>query len=263
MLPFLTADGQSCGRVDVSSLSDQTLLELLVSDMHHVDKVQDADGDFLDIAEWKGVEVADAGVTQIEFRQTDSLFAVDEDFTVGPKGSIDLQWLPKTLQVFNIDEMELHGTIETSALPCAMRYLNISDNAFQGTFCTKGLPETIEFVLISCNELHGSISLDHLPRNIELFCAQSNNFSGELNFLKLPESLNALYLYKNKFRGKIDLSRIPARLRSLNIRRNQITQETLVIAVSAQGIPRISLDEDKFGNIINTDGENISGLCFE
>ena len=263
MFHLLTAVDPSIGRVDISSLSEQALMELLVADIHHLDKVQNKDGEFLDITEWKGIEIVDDAVTKIELRQTESFLASDEEFTVGPEGSIELQWLPQGLDVLDIEEMALEGTIETSGLPRDLRYMDISGNSLSGTFCTKGLPENIEKVFIGKNNLHGSLHLESLPRKLIWFYAEKNEFSGELDFSSLPVPIETIYLKHNQFSGSIDLRNIPDVLGLLELRRNQITQETLVVRDTSsvkKGILRVFLDHDKFSEVVSMSGEDISDI---
>ena len=254
-------DIPSCGRVDVSSLSDQTRMELLVADIQHLSAVQSTTGEFLDIKQWRGVDIIDDYVDYIVFNHTD-IFIGEDDFVVGPGGSIDLRWLPSKLAWLDLHDMLLEGTIETADLPRDLQYVDLTRNNLKGTLCMKGLPQNMQKLRIGDNKLCGSLHLEHSPPNLVAFDAHWNGFEGTLDFRHLPEKMDTLNLRDNKFSGSIDLSKIPSSLTHFYFNRTQISQETLVIAVPTNGIDRFYVDKDRFDRIVDTNGRDIKSVLY-
>ena len=154
---LITADPQSFGRVDPASMPDQTLLELLVSDIENTTVVRDKEGVFLDILSWDGLTFTAGEVTQVNFAAEitfdDENETEEGQYILGPKGSIDLRWVPRTVHTFSISDLDLHGTVETSGLAEALWRFNISSNKFTGTFCIASLPQRLKklgFPSINC-----------------------------------------------------------------------------------------------------------------
>ena len=257
MLYLFTADGVAFGRVDYASLSEQSLMELLIADIQNLSDAQNSNGEFLDISKWKGIKLCDGAVTKIALLNFDAIFA--EVIPVGPRGSIDLQWLPRKLQAFDIQCMGLTGSIETGVLPRHLLDLNISENAFFGTFAVKNLPEAIKYINLRNNKLHGSLHIEHLPREVNNFQASGNAFSGELHFANLPASIQQLNLDRNDFTGSIDLSAIPPGILFLRIHKTKIAQERLVIAVPKDRIKGIFVDKENFQQVVDVNGKDIKG----
>ena len=66
ILRALSADTNGIGRFDISLLSQQARMELLVGEFARNTIFKDENGDFLDIADWPGLEVnAEGEVTEI------------------------------------------------------------------------------------------------------------------------------------------------------------------------------------------------------
>ena len=246
-------DIPSCGRVDASSLSEQTRMELLVSDIKYLSIIQSIPGEFLDIKYWRGLDITDDNVTKIVFNQREN-FISEDDFIVGPGGRIDLHWLPSKLAWLDLNDMCLEGTIETADLPRDLTFVDLDRNLFEGTFYMKGLPEKIEQMFIGANKLSGSLHLEHLPPKAVVFNAQRNRFEGTLDFGHLPECIETLNLSDNKFSGTINLRTIPVTLDGFFFNRTQISQKTLVIAVPTNGIARFFVDKGRFDRIVDTNG---------
>ena len=58
IIAFLqVADIPRAGRVDFASMTDQTVMELLVSDIHNLSSLQNTLGEFRDIVSWEGVDI--------------------------------------------------------------------------------------------------------------------------------------------------------------------------------------------------------------
>ena len=76
---FLTHDEPSSplGKVDFSSLTQQTLMEMVISEVQDSEAVKDSDGMFLDIVQWEGVGLdANGDVKEVCFL-FESLYGIE------------------------------------------------------------------------------------------------------------------------------------------------------------------------------------------
>ena len=269
ILSFIsTADTHGFGRVDFDSMSDQTLMELLVGDIENNAMLRDGDDAFLDIQSWDGLSFNDAGeLIVIDFEAElalggglfgDSSDDDDEDkYIVGPKGSIDLKWIPKTVEVFAIADLELEGFVETSELSPNLECFDISLNLFRGTFCIASLPQNIRNVSISGNLLDGTLDIAKLPPNVTDFSAERNRFHGFLDFSDLPKNMATLRLSFNDFLGTIDLSTMPSKMRFFAMQGTKVKQDRLVIRVPDLGVQYFRLTTKNFGSVVDTSGSDL------
>ena len=275
LFTIYSAELHSIGQVDPESMPDQTLMELLVGDAaQHNAALEDIDGSFLDIQSWPGLTFDDAGkVMRIEFSAdfgAPGLFGSEsesdddgETYIIGPEGSIDIKWIPKSDKVFEIRGLNLEGTVKTGALPEALEQFNISSNCFRGTFCVASLPQKLEYVNISLNILSGTLDISKLPPLILGFSAEANKFHGSLDFSQLPEKIIGLRLSNNAFYGEIDLSKIPSSIRFFTLRGSAIQQAELVIKVPPEGTQFFRLSSANFQRIIDTDGKDLSSALLQ
>ena len=193
---FLVAIDSSLGRVDISSFTDQTLVEMLVSEFSDESKrlFQDDSGAFRDVCTWQDFSCdADGRLTVIYgYGQFD--------------GTIEFAYLPSKLEEFTVDYSELYGTLETSVLPACMRRFSILDGKFHGTVDFTSLPKRMEYFNVACNTFTGSAVLDSLPDNLVTLNVYQNQFSGTLCLTNLPLSLMNLSVSNNQFSGKFHLA---------------------------------------------------------
>ena len=76
-------------------MSEQTLMELLVGEIHNLSNLKDTEGNFRDIATWAGVDIGDDGRVEVISLCIDVGFALFGDdwepveAIIGPHGSID------------------------------------------------------------------------------------------------------------------------------------------------------------------------------
>ena len=218
MISFLivlsTTDTPGIGRIDRSSLSDQSCMELLMASVDDVSRLRDSDGDYFDACSWVGVICAENGsVVQIRFteageaRRRIPFLQVDPDEDcVGCGGSISMQWIPPNVTHFTCYRMRFEGKVTTAELPRGLVHLHISENLFRGDFSTKDLPECIESIQIDVNGMGGSLNMTALPHKLRLLDASYNQFSGTLHLHNLPESLQTIKLVGNSFGGKVFVS---------------------------------------------------------
>ena len=257
------------GRVDLDSMSEQTLMELLILDVKHIASLKDSDGGFLDIASWGGVKIdSDDHVSDIDFsKETEFGFFADDDgevdsdcdlLVIGPEGSIDLKWMPRFVQSFEIYSLDLLGSVETAFLPRTLVKLNIEGNRFSGTFDTTHLPDKIVEITISSNCFDGTLNMESLPETLTYFEAIKNIFSGTLNLENLPTSIVSLHLNANQFSGTVDLSKIPPTITFLALDDTKITQELVRIRVPLGGLRFFHFGKGQFAKITSVDGKDLS-----
>ena len=249
---ILLADSSHLGRLDFSSMSCQAKMEILVAPLKDVDKFQDESGNFIDVEDWPGLTFEkDDTLVYIAWRTVLSKF-----FPHG--GSIDTQWIPSTVESFDIHNNNLEGTIECAFLPPCLEILDCSKNQMSGSFSVGDLPRGMKRVRIEKNRFSGSLEVDALPPTVEYFIASENKFQGTLNFLNVPERTKEIRLADNAFSGSVDFSKLPSSLQYLDIRRNPIRQESTVIT---EGFRRrlycLAWSDGQIQRIFDTQGAEI------
>ena len=198
-ITHLLADDPNLGRVNNSSFSDQTLMELLISDIPDEAKqdYQGSDGTFLDVCSWPGVKCNDeARVTQFE-RDSDT------------RGTVQLSYIPSSVFSFVMSETNLHGTLETSSLPRGLGMLFLATNKLEGTVDFGALPPQSQYVSLAENSFSGSADLSRLPDTLQRLWINTNKFSGTLCLTKLPPALNVLDIFQNAFSGDFHFANSP------------------------------------------------------
>ena len=214
---FLTADSH-LGRVDYSSFSDQTLMEMLVEGLDQALKkgYQDEDGMYRHVCQWTNVTCdADGNVVQIK---SPPLTA----------GSISLEYMPPHVKFFNMRSSNLTGTLETSRLPQTLRTFEIQGNAFCGTVDFTSLPIIMSIFLISRNSFTGSADLRSLPRSLDELGIDDNAFSGALCLTRLPQGLTLLNVSRNAFVGDFVIRNVPKNLYCIHAEENQFNPVAVV-----------------------------------
>ena len=231
------ADSLPVARPDIASLSDQTMLELLVSEMTEdtQKRFQDPDGAFTDLKDWREVYI----------RRDDT--AIGLSFNGRHiAGTILLDYLPRKLTNFDITRcMELEGTMETSGLPHTLCTLAIEETKLTGTFDFRTLPDTLTRLTIVRTPFHGSCDLTALPTRLERLKIMSVDFSGSIVLTQLPAELVSLRITETKITGEIDLGTLPPRgeLRELNLSDNALSG-----SISLENLPRSLAQLDLSGN---------------
>ena len=197
------------GRLDYDSLSDQTLMEMLVSTLSEESKAayQDENGAFTDIEEWAGI-VCDSHGTVTEI-------CLDDGSTDALTGSLSFQFTPPSTQRIDFSyQHSLQGTLTTSLLPVCLKYLDITHTRICGPFDLTSLPMALEELDITENNFSGSAlwrsgDLSALPSGLTHIYAYGNSFSGSINLSKLPPKLVHLNLSRNKLSGEVEFSNLP------------------------------------------------------
>ena len=220
------ADSGELGRVDLASFDDQTLMELLVSNLNGAKSYANRQGDFNDIKFWSGVNLRENGSVRAINWDIQYVHAFHEVFgPIAEGGSIDLQYLPRTIETLSADSMQMVGTVTTHQLPQNLVEIHIQQNKFEGPLDLTSLPESLNSANFS-----------------------RNSFSGSLDFSSLPPSISVMWLHYNAFSGCIDLQSIPNGLLNLDISENNIRQPIL----SVRFMPTyFQYDKKKIKSVVN------------
>ena len=157
----------SLGRLDYASLSQQALMELLISGVKEVSKICGSREAPLDVAEWCGVQL---------HTSRETVRKIDWNF-VKLGGSLLVQWAPSSLERMSIRHNSLVGSLETENLPANLRYLNLEGNRLCGTVDLTHLPACLDALDLSKNQLSNSIDLTRLPACLQELKLSHNQLS--------------------------------------------------------------------------------------
>ena len=249
----ICADAAATGRVDNGSMPQQALMELLVTDIHHTITLQDGTLQFIDACEWFGVQCSENGdVTHVNFSPalTDDDEPDEDDllFSIGPGGSVDVKWMPSSVEYFGIPLLQLEGTVETASLPQGLQIFNIAHNLFQGEFHLESLPRSSKRILIHSNQFQGSLNIAGLPSTVIQFIGRCNHFSGSIDLRTLPGCMEYLDLRDAGLSGSLDMAALPQGMTFIDLQKNGFGQERLVIPENRT--LGVRLDIHKFGEIV-------------
>ena len=185
-LVFLDAVDPSLGRVDLESLPQQALMEMVIEGIANKEKICGDVDEPKDIEEWKGVTVEDEEVVVIDWDRCKL------------EGSLYLEWLPSSVRRFLVGSNNLTGTLNSASLPTSIKSIYLGYNAFTGPIDLGRLPESMKGLHVQYNQLSGSLKLGSLPGTLTDFDAIGNEFSGSVDLTKLPAALVNLNLHKNQ-----------------------------------------------------------------
>ena len=188
MLFCLLASDPPIGRAEysVDAFPQQTLMEMVIAGLVNQSRLQDENGGYKDIENWNGMTFNDANeVTHVEWRDYHN-----KQFPHG--GTLELKWLPRTVEIFALPGSGIEGTVEMALLPRRLRNL-----------------------FVQRNRLTGALDMTQLPPTVNELIMQSNRFSGSLDFTRLPGSLTYMYLFRNDFIGTVRVGELPAKVRIL------------------------------------------------
>mmetsp|Transcript_33682 Transcript_33682/g.52658 ORF Transcript_33682/g.52658 Transcript_33682/m.52658 type:complete len:243 (-) Transcript_33682:113-841(-) len=233
MCYFFISIDSSLGKIDKSTLSQQTLMELLVENLNKSTNVfLDPNGSYMEVSTWHGVTFRDDSVKVIDWHFE---FSDRGGSCVHPGGSIDLQWIPGTVISFHIGYLKLEGSVDTVVLPRGLERLRLDANKFCGTFLTEHLPRGLTHVGISRNNLSGSLDMTCLPAALREFIALGNSFSGTVDLTKLPGTLEQLSLSKNALEGSVNLENLPRPMKHIELHLNRFQQDVIRLPSSPNG----------------------------
>ena len=163
---LLTADSTYIGRMDVTMLSDQQMVELFFTPENYSHARALLQGDEADVCSWVGISCTESSVSRIFWQSWGRIPLI---------GSIDFGMIPRHLEMLSISRQRLYGKVHT-----------------------QGLPKTLEhFQLKDCN-FSGTLDLGSLPRGLKVFRAMHNRISGLENIQNLPMSLTTVEISEHK-----------------------------------------------------------------
>ena len=123
-LTLLADDISPFGRVDASVLPQQALMELLVSGISELRLLLDDNEGLRPCTEWFG----------LRFDREMNVIEIDWRFGANPRsGTIQLSYLPQSMQEVYLYLNGFYGSVDTSALPHGMKCLNINKNFMDGS----------------------------------------------------------------------------------------------------------------------------------
>ena len=255
---FTLAADTLLGRVSSLNISDQTCMELLVQNLSKRVILSDfkQNGEFLDIAKWPGVRSTREG----------NVRKIDWKLRTLP-GTILLEHLPQSIEIFRATHNQWVGTLNTSllpaifsfilnhnaltgsvdltALPAGLTYFSIANNEFSGECQLHKLPVGLTTCSLVENKFHGSLDLTNLPIGLSRALFGGNAFSGSVSIEALPQTLVVLDLGVNKLTGQVCLSKLPNYLEDLRLDDNLFTGE-FRLENAPDGLMSLSAEENDF-----------------
>mmetsp|Transcript_19755 Transcript_19755/g.30906 ORF Transcript_19755/g.30906 Transcript_19755/m.30906 type:complete len:232 (-) Transcript_19755:61-756(-) len=200
----------SLGKIDKSTLSQQTLMDLFIERISNNEKIRHSRDDSLD--KWAHIQCDDDGNV------------TDFNWSFGNlEGSIDLKWLPPTLKSVRVSANCLEGTLDLTDLPDGLEILWATLNRFSGTISLDNLPQKLQGLNLTRNKLSGAVNLTKLPESLELLYLSENSFCGTVDVTQLPKNIEEIHLDQNDFEGETDFTKLPERLIFLDVRSTRIT----------------------------------------
>uniref|UniRef100_A0A7S4PF52 Leucine-rich repeat protein n=1 Tax=Paramoeba aestuarina TaxID=180227 RepID=A0A7S4PF52_9EUKA len=193
ILTLYCADA-TIGKFEKSSLSQQTLMELLISKLTaNAETICDSPDYPIEITSWNGLRLN---------KENEVLRIVWNSFYVS--GSMPLEYLPLTVEAVSMPCNYLSGTIDLTQLPDTLQRLDLQGNRLEGTIDLTCLPVSLSELTVSQNKLVGTVDLIQLPPNMSELDLSENDFEGVTDFTKLPDSLKVIHVTKTKLSGEVD-----------------------------------------------------------
>mmetsp|Transcript_6946 Transcript_6946/g.10518 ORF Transcript_6946/g.10518 Transcript_6946/m.10518 type:complete len:253 (-) Transcript_6946:64-822(-) len=218
LIRFFCLLDPSLGKIDKSSMSHQTLMEVFVQNITHSEKVCGSKENPKSISEWNHVIVDEKS----------EVIGIDWDFGK-LHGSVSFDWLPPTSKRVKMYGNAFEGSIDFCALPGPLEELLIGDNRFCGELDLTRLPPRLVDLDASDNAFSGEVDLTKLPTTLECLNISYNQLLGPLNLKQLHEGMRVLFVRHNDFCGFTDLSKLPKSLYTLFLSGNPKLSGSLVI----------------------------------
>uniref|UniRef100_A0A7S4KU35 Leucine-rich repeat protein n=1 Tax=Paramoeba aestuarina TaxID=180227 RepID=A0A7S4KU35_9EUKA len=200
-------EDEHLGRLDYASFSQQTLMEMVIEGIENKQvQIIGTKRKMRDVEKWKRVKVnAEKEIIKANW----GYYALE--------GSVDLRWLPSTIQTFILQGNRLTGSIDLTKLPEELLQLDLSSNSFSGEIDLENLPPKLVALMLLENSLSGSLHLEKLPASILDLSLAINEFSGSVNLEHLPPKMTTLDVSRNEIEGSVDFSKIPKSMNFLNV----------------------------------------------
>ena len=275
LLTLLHSVDPTLGRVDYSSFSDQTLMEMLLDGFDDKTKktYQGNNGMYLDVCKWICVECDhDKRVIEIHVHSDNASGSIElcyappkvkvlrvsswgkSEFT----GSVDLTHLPDGMQVLNLQNNQLTGEIDVTQLPDAMESLDLQNNQLTGEIDLTQLLD-VEDLSLGNNQLTGELDLTRLPAQMYHLDFQSNRFTGGVDLTHLPEGMKRLTINDNQLSASLILKRLPPGIRFINARRNN---SNAVAVVDSETHAAMNLRGSGVTSVVDGNGKAIDSKPF-
>ena len=241
----LTLTTDAVGHLDLSMLSDQQLVDLLLADFSEETKQaypRTDRGDFVEVCEMKCIKCDSyERVVGINFYEQGTGNHLEGTFpfeflppctkkvslfnTQACTGTLNTAVLPSGLEYFDIYTNEFFGTIDMRSLPQELTRFHIANNSFGDTLDLTALPEKIKDIDVSRNHFIGSISIEMLPPELSSLRISSNRLSGGLPLESLPPKMSFFCADGNRFTGSLSLQELPSSMTELKLSDNKFSGE--------------------------------------
>ena len=232
LLTFI--DESALGRLDYATMNQQALMECVVAQFSEksLGDFRDVHSSFLELEKWEGVECdADGHVRSIDWFKTE--------------GTINLQWLPQTLQSLSLTKAKgLFGCFECSLLPRSLQILDLNDAMLSGTFSFEHLPRAMRSISIHNTNINGALSLQNIPENMHTVEFQGNAFEN-LDFQCHSHTLSELSALQCALKGTLRFHNSPPALERLDLQSNFL-EGTLCFIGAAPSINLMYLNNNAF-----------------
>ena len=217
MLLNLALIDSSLARVQTDMLSDQTLLELLISALDEKTQSlhQDSEGAFRNIKTWSSVNMNEDGGVHV--------FSLRPSAGNSSSGSFVPKYLPRSVKCVRINASHIDGTVDFTDFPPELEILKLDRSRFAGSAALEELSESTRVISISSNRFTGTIAFENLPPCLESLNVANNGLEGTVAFRALPPRISQLDLAVNMFTGDLHADAIPRSIQSLSLFNNDFS----------------------------------------
>mmetsp|Transcript_39932 Transcript_39932/g.63110 ORF Transcript_39932/g.63110 Transcript_39932/m.63110 type:complete len:260 (-) Transcript_39932:49-828(-) len=211
---FFSFADTSVGKIDKSSLSQQTLMELLFQGLKNTQGICSTGTAPTEISHWGFTETNDS----------QEVISINWSFR-DLRGTMDMRWIPESVESFSTKSNSLEGSVDFTVLPTNLRVLVLSSNKYTGQIILDHLKK-LEGAWLQMNSFSGTLCLENLSPKLNKLDVSKNRLTGLLCLTKLPPSLNSLLVDANQFSGNIDVTQLPQKMQSLVLAENNLEGET-------------------------------------
>ena len=222
---LINAVDDTLGRLDFQTLTTQAKMEILIAGLSSTSRQTycDASGNYKDVCEWKGVECTDGNVTGIQWAESIRNICFDLE-------EIYLDYLPETIQEFNVENCRYKGTLQMAFLP--LHFFSVSCNNLKGSLDLAAMPPQMVHFDVLLNEFSGSVLLNALPESLQHLQIGGNDFHGEIHFEALPQSCEFVSTYKTQLSGNLNFAGMPRALKVLKTRKSRFSGDLCLKGLS-------------------------------
>ena len=256
------ADPDPLGRVDISSLPDQDVMELLLNTPEANDGSRKR---LTNIHKWQGVCFDNnSKITQIHWynhlieRNRGNRFSRRTDRLA--HFPIDLHWIPTTVEKVSMRDVPSQN-FSASHLPRILQYLRLLRCSIAASIDTNALPRGLTGLFLEANKLFGTVDWQHLPHEMRKVYLTENELSGNVHCSRLPRKLEELHISHNHFSGSIDTHGMPESLIRFVMRHNMFYGYIeLTMGCSAAGSRGLFISHNQFKGPIRYIGKGRNSL---